>query len=160
VIVGCGLLLAACGGSSPSHSSNAATRGSSSKQAAATGPVAFAQCVRAHGVPSFPDPQNGHFLISSSVEQSPNFQSATQGCSHLLPGGLSNGGGASGSQTSSLLAFAHCMQTHGVPTFPDPAANGAIGIPAGVDPNSPQFTQAWSECNSKLPGSLKGSGQP
>jgi hypothetical protein len=122
--------------------------------------VAFAQCVRSHGVPSFPDPPNGHFLISSSVQSSPQFQSATQGCAHLLSGGLSNGGGAGSAQTSSLLAFAKCMQTHGVPSFPDPTANGAIGIPAGIDPNSPQFTNAWQECNSKLPGSLKGAGQP
>jgi hypothetical protein len=115
--------------------------------------VAFAQCVRSHGVPNFPDPQNGHFLISSADQNNPNFQPAVQACQHLLgPGGATNGG----SNNSQLLAFAHCMQTHGVPQFPDPTANGAIGLPSGVDPNAPQFQRAWQECESNLPGNLQG----
>lgn len=48
------------------------------------------------------------------------------------------------------------MQTHGVPKFPDPTANGGIGLPQGVDPNSPAFQKAWQECQAKLPGNLQG----
>ena len=116
--------------------------------------MAFAQCVRSHGVPDFPDPQNGHFLISGADQNNPNFNSAVNACQHLLgPGGISNGGG---SNNAALLSFSHCMQTHGVPQFPDPTANGAIGLPSGVDPNSTQFQKAWHECQSKLPGNLQG----
>lgn len=155
------VLLVACSGSgsssdSPSGSSSqsapAAQGGSSSDSQ--SGAVAFAQCVRSHGVPDFPDPQNGHFLISGADQNNPNFNSAVQACQHLLgPGGASNGGG---SNNSALLNFAHCMQTHGVPKFPDPTANGGIGLPAGVDPNAPSFQKAWSECQSLLPGNLQG----
>jgi hypothetical protein len=155
------LLLMACGGSgsspdappgSSSQPAAAATGGSSS--GSQSGAVAFAQCVRSHGVPGFPDPQNGRFLISGADQSNPNFNSAVQACQHLLgPGGASNGGG---SNNSALLSFAHCMQTHGVPKFPDPAANGAIGLPAGVDPQAPAFQKAWSECQSLLPGNLQG----
>jgi hypothetical protein len=135
-------------GTGPGHPGSSSSQGS-----AGSGPVAFAQCVRAHGVPDFPDPQNGHFLISSSDKNNPHFHSAVQACQHLLgPGGATN---PTGSGSSRLLAFAHCMQTHGVPQFPDPSSNGAIGLPQGVSPNSPQFQKAWQECRSKLPGNLR-----
>ena len=124
---------------------------SSPHDAAGTGPVAFAQCMRSHGVSDFPDPQNGHFLINGSVQNNPDFRSAEQACQHLRgTGGASNGG-----SDSKLLAFTHCMQTHGVPQFPDPGANGALTV-QGVDPNSPAFQNAWHKCQSKLPGNLQG----
>ena len=150
------VLLGACGGGSGGSGSGQSGQDSPSPGSSQTGAVAFAQCVRSHGVPDFPDPQNGHFLISSADQSNPNFNSAVQTCQHLLgPGGATNGG-SGGSNNSQLLSFAHCMQTHGVPQFPDPTANGGIGLPQGVDPNSPQFQKAWQECQSKLPGSLQG----
>lgn len=145
-----GLPLAACGssGSSADPSSAAAPTASSSSGSSQSGPVAFAQCVRAHGVTDFPDPQNGHFIISGAAESNPNFQSAVQACQDLLgPGGI--GGG---SNSSAMLNYAHCIQTHGVPQFPDPSANGALDIPASVQ-NDPQFQKAQQDCKSDLPGS-------
>jgi hypothetical protein len=50
------------------------------------------------------------------------------------------------------------MQTHGVPNFPDPSSNGALGIPQGVDANSPQFKSAFQACDSLLPNSGAGLG--
>jgi hypothetical protein len=52
----------------------------------------FANCMRSHGVPNFPDPQaNGGFLVKGGAEgvnpNSPQFQSAMQSCRSLLPGG-------------------------------------------------------------------------
>lgn len=54
----------------------------------------FSQCMRAHGVPSFPDPSTGpegagvinlaHEHIDPS---SPRFQAAQRACERLLPGG-------------------------------------------------------------------------
>ncbi len=151
------VLLMACGSQSdPGSGSGPGSQGqaSSSPGQSQSGAVAFAQCVRSHGVPDFPDPQNGHFLISGADQNNPNFNSAVQACQHLLgPGGVSSGGG---SNNAALLSFAQCMQTHGVPQFPDPTANGGIGLPSGVDPNSQQFQKAWQECQSKLPGNLQG----
>lgn len=165
VFVGLAIFLAACGGgsdpgssSSSSSSSPSASGSSGSSGSSQTGAVAFAQCVRSHGVPDFPDPQNGHFLISGSDQNNPNFQSATQACQHLLPGGSATNGGGSGSNSSAELAFAHCMQTHGVPSFPDPSSNGALGIPQGVDANSPQFKSAYQACSSLLPNNGAGLG--
>jgi hypothetical protein len=151
------LLVAACGGSSNNGASGSGSEsgsGSSSPSPSATGAVAFAQCMRTNGVSDFPDPQGGHFLISNSVQSNPSFHSAVSKCQHMLgPNGATNGGGAN---TSKLLAFAHCMQTHGEPKFPDPTAGGAIGLPQGIDSNSTAFQKAWSECQSKLPGNLQG----
>jgi hypothetical protein len=168
VVVGLAVTLAACGGSpdpnsSPPTSTSTSSGSSSSSNSSQSGEVAFAQCVRSHGVPDFPDPQNGHFLISGSDQSNPNFQSATQACEHLLPGGsLSGGSGANGagggSNSSAELAFAHCMQTHGVPSFPDPSSGGALQVPQGVDSNSPQFQSAFQACSSLLPNNGSGLG--
>jgi hypothetical protein len=154
------VLLGACSssGSSPGPPSGQAAATAPASGAAGSGQsgaVEFAQCMRSHGVPDFPDPQNGRFLVSGADQDNPNFNSAIQACQHLLgPNGINGGGG--GSSSSQLLAFAHCMQTHGVPAFPDPAPNGAIQAPSGIDRNSPQFQKAWQECQSKLPGNLQG----
>lgn len=158
VFVGLTVFLGGCGGGSGGSGSAPSGQDPSSPGSSQSGAVAFAQCVRSHGVPDFPDPQNGHFLISGADQNNPDFNSAVQTCQHLLgPGGATNGGSnGGGSNNSQLLAFAQCMQTHGVPQFPDPTANGGIGLPQGVDPNSPQFQKAWRECQSKLPGSLQG----
>lgn len=148
-----GLPLAACSSSgSPSDPSSSASASApaagSSSGSSQSGQAAFAQCVRSHGVPDFPDPQNGHFILSGADQSNPNFQSAVQTCEHLLgPGGISGGG----SNSSALLSFAHCMQTHGVPQFPDPSADGALDVPASVQ-NDPQFQKAQQECKSDLPG--------
>lgn len=152
VLAGLGLFLAACGGSSGGSDPSQSGQGSSSQGSSEAGPVEFAQCMRSHGVTDFPDPQGGHFLISGNARSNPNFTSAVQACQHLLgPGGATNSGGNGGGPGSSqLLKLAHCMQTHGVPQFPDPAANGGIGIPPGVNPNSPAFQKAWQECAPNL----------
>jgi hypothetical protein len=162
LLIGLAFILTACGGSSDpgaskSTSTSASGGSSGSPSSSQSGSVAFAQCVRAHGVPDFPDPQNGHFLISGSEESNPNFQSAVQSCQHLLPGGSATNGGG-GSNSSAELAFAHCMQTHGVPNFPDPSSSGALQVPQGVDSNSPQFQSAFQACNSLLPNNGSGLG--
>jgi hypothetical protein len=53
----------------------------------------FSACMRAHGVPSFPDPttRNGGVTISLGGSgmnpNSPQFQSAQRACRSLMPGG-------------------------------------------------------------------------
>lgn len=147
------VLATACGSSGSSSGAPsqpaAAPAASSSQQA---GAVEFAQCMRTNGVTNFPDPQNGRFLIPGGVQSNPHFQAAIQKCQHFMgPNGL--GGNSS---NAAELAYAHCMQTHGVPQFPDPQPNGAIDMPSGIDPSSPTFQKARQDCKSLLPGSGQG----
>jgi hypothetical protein len=149
-----GLPLAACSSGSSSDpssaSGNSSRSGNSSADAASNGDAEFAQCVRQHGVSTMPDPQGGHFLMPGSVTSNPSWPSAVQACQHYLPGGTL--GGNSSGNSSALLNYAHCMQTHGVPQYPDPLSNGAIDMPKSIDPNSPTVQKAEQECKSDLPG--------
>jgi len=161
-LTGAGLLPAACGGTS-----SPGAGGSTSPQdsAAANGKaLQFSQCMRAHGVPNFPDPSGGKIDLqvqrtpdSTSVNgvqvSGPAFRSAMKSCQSYLP----NGGHPTAAQTakakSQALAMAKCMRTHGVPNFPDPqfqtGPNGGIGVKmggAGIDPSSPAFQKAQQDC--------------
>jgi hypothetical protein len=59
------------------------------------------------------------------------------------------------SQSAAMLAYSECMQSHGVPNFPDPNSQGQIliqgGSGSGLDPNSPTFQAAQKACQSKMP---------
>lgn len=145
------VMLAACSsGSSSSGAVSSAQGAGSTSGPDQSGIAQFAQCMRQNGVTDFPDPQNGHFVMGGDIQSNPHFNSAIQACQHLLgPGGI--GSGSSGGAQSAQLAFAHCMQTHGVPSFPDPSSNGAIQAPQGVDRNSATYQDAFNTCKSKLP---------
>ncbi len=109
--------------------------------------LAFSRCVRGHGVSNYPDPDSSGHLPASGKQiarSSPRFPTAENACVHLLasgPGTLQ--------QRQQKLAFAlklaQCIRRHGFPTFPDPTASGQ-GVPAGIDPNSPQFRAAQTTC--------------
>jgi hypothetical protein len=74
-----------------------------------------------------------------------------------------NGPAGQGNQASGTftLAFAKCMQAHGVPDFPDPGGQaGQLGPGSGVDPASPQFQSALNgPCLSLAPPAWVGSGK-
>jgi hypothetical protein len=160
------LLLAGCGGSSTSSSTGAGAPASAQSPASAR-LVRFAQCMRSHGVPSFPDPVNGRLVLgqggSTGVNpSSPAFQSASQSCKSLAPQGTASPA-QSAQSSAKAVKFAQCMRAHGVPNFPDPTSVGggnfSMNLPPGVDPNSPQFQAAGQACRSfsVLPG---GGGTP
>ncbi|MGO9900097.1 MAG: hypothetical protein ACLP0J_10485 [Solirubrobacteraceae bacterium] len=140
-----GVLLAGCGGSSPSSAtttiSGASTppsttataggRGStgSTVPAAGASPLAFATCMRADGVSNFPDPNpGGGFSLSAGIDpSSPAFRAAQAKCQKILPGG---GLPSPGSTThpsvqtlAKLLKIVRCMRQHNVPQFPDPVTS-------------------------------------
>jgi len=163
------LLAAACGGSPSS-----ARPGGTSNAGASADPqlVAFAQCVRSHGVPDFPDPQPG-----TSNEKFPTAQqlgvsgsrlsAAENACQHLLPAGV--GDRFSPAEVQLLLpgmrAFSQCMRSHGVPDWPDPAVDSEgrpefplSGVP-GHDRDywrSARITAVIGECNHVMPTALGG----
>ena len=105
----CGFLLAACGSSG----------GASTATAGVGGGLKFARCMRAHGVPNFPDPAaggGGFQLVSRIDPQSPAFRAARQACAQLSPASHA-GAQATESQFRAALKFAHCMRGHGFSSF-------------------------------------------
>lgn len=157
VLVTAGVLVAACSsGSDPAPSSGASAQPSSANESG----IAFAACMRANGVPNFPDSaisdNNGRLEVNmpSGIDtNSSQFQSAMQTCRKDLPNGGSGNGSSSGSNTQAVIKFANCMRSHGVPNFPEPNAQGQelITGSSGVNPNSPQFQSAMEACQSLLP---------
>lgn len=156
------LCVAACGGSGPSGGS-----ATSAKSGFAQG-LKFSRCMRANGVPNFPDPQAGGGIEISPGSglhpQSPAFQAAQKTCGKLLPGGGPGTRRPTAAQFTAALAFAKCMRSHGLPHFPDPLATAAPGSGPiislrgmmfkpgpGLDPVSPAFQQAASHCGVRLP---------
>lgn len=113
-------LLAACGGSSSAASSSTPSTGTAQSSQL----VAFAQCMRTHGVPKFPDPVSDDKFPGarqSGVSDS-QYRAAMKECRHLLPNG---GSGPSQSElqqeVTAMLPFAQCMRSRGIPNWPDPA---------------------------------------
>jgi hypothetical protein len=72
----------------------------------------------------------------------------------LLTSACSGGGIAGGDPEASALAYARCMRSHGLPSFPDPVfgPNGSVAIKFGkLGPNSPQVQRAEQACKSIIP---------
>ena len=102
----------------------------------------FSQCMRANGVPSFPNPGPGGFARSGINLQSPAVQSAMNACMHHLPQ-AGHSPPVPASVWHQELLLANCMRANGVPNFPDPDANGNIQFPVTSPiPQSPAFQRA------------------
>ena len=144
-------LATGCGGSpSPAQSQSSKTP---AQQA-----FAYARCIRAHGVPSFPDPQvtttpgSVGILqgVPASAGLSPAFAGAQKACRSIMPAQGNGGGSDHGPGKQVLLAFAHCLRAHGVTGFPDPNASGQLSIEmikaAGVDIHTGGFLDTAKAC--------------
>ncbi|MFZ0976288.1 MAG: hypothetical protein WAN22_28955 [Solirubrobacteraceae bacterium] len=160
------VLAAGCGGGSspPASSATPAAAGTD----LAGNAMAFAACMRSHGLSSYPDPQvsqsTGHVQIRISPggldPTSPAFKSATHACGHLLPDGGSPSGAVSPQEQAQDLRYASCMRTHRVTNFPDPDHDGVFTLPSGVDQQAPQFQRATKACANVEPSSLSILNQP
>jgi len=171
VVAGLGLAVAAgaCGGGSGgpgvAQAGTPTTTAASSQHAPTKASLlAFAQCMRAHGVASFPDPDSsGRIAVQAGQgtgidPRSPQFQAAQQACKAYAPFGV--GTSRKVGDRATLLRFSRCMRSHGVADFPDPNGQGGIAITGGpsgdLDPNSPQFQSAQRACQHLLPGGKGG----
>ena len=140
------LLTAACGSGSPSV--NAPTGTGQGRLAQA---LAFARCMRSHGLPSFPDPDSagGFPMNQSHISSVQAFQSARTACNHLYPneGKTLPDPAQQAAQQRRALAFAACMRRHGFANFPDDWS-GNVGqlISAGIGPSSPQLNAGLTKC--------------
>ena len=150
-VVSCVVAVAACGSS---HTTGDATESQGLK---------FADCMRANGVPAFPDPSGGGGgvdLASTGINpQSPAFKSARRACARFAPGGSPGGVKATESQFLAALGFAKCMRAHGFSSFPDPTrADSPPGpilivgpglffrVSPSFDPNAPAVNRALATC--------------
>lgn len=156
--VSCVVAVAACGSS---HMPNGATGSRGRSQA-----LKFADCMRAHGVPSFPDPSGeggGVDLAGTGIDpQSPAFRSARTACARLAPGGVAGGVHATASQFLAALRFAKCMRVNGFPSFPDPTRVDSppgpiliVGdglffrVSPNFDPSTPAAKRAVAACGQR-----------
>jgi hypothetical protein len=154
VVVACAL--AACGGSSPAKSSaSAGTPAGSSQYDVA---VRYAHCMRANGVPSFPDPHNPGGFEESAIDalpvRSPAYIAGAKVCAHLLPNGGLPTAGENEQRLLNGVAVAKCMRKHGV-NMPDPSqqANGQLEMNlANVNTNAPDFNKVGDLCEKKVFG--------
>ncbi len=152
------LVIAGCGSSSKPNSAG---------KSASSGPpagVSYADCMRSHGVPDFPDPGSagkrgfGVQLVTSS------FQAAQRTCVRLLPGAGPGGSGPpSAALEKQMLAVAECMRAHRVSGFPDPTTtppNSLVGnsfvftqdgvsfvFPSTINLQTPALKEAATDCH-------------
>jgi hypothetical protein len=152
VTAGLALATAAC--SSSASGSGVPAHGGSAASGSAADMLAYAQCVRAHGVPDWPDPgANGQEPASTkNLVSDPHFTAANNACRHLAQGGSSVQFAA---DTRQYVQFAQCVRAHGVPNFPDPSTD-PDGSPvfnlgnSGVNVQSPQVQTAALGCQRRL----------
>ncbi len=175
--------LAACGGGQATpgvatgRNVTATTNSSTSSVASAdrgskaTGLLAYAACMRSHGVANFPDPAGSGGIPKEGVIQAERAVSNSQvlaaqnACRDLLPAGGSLSGQAvqrvDAAQQQDYLKVAACMRSHGISSFPDPTfPDGSVNfrLPSSVDPGSSQFTRARQMCQKLIPAGLPYSG--
>ncbi|HWH96225.1 MAG TPA: hypothetical protein VNT03_20350 [Baekduia sp.] len=124
--------------------------------------VKFAECMRANGVPHFPDPDpKGE--VNFGVDVTPEvFTKAVDACKALKPPGALSSKRTPKEQSASLR-FAQCVREHGVKDFPDPV-NGeplidTTKIPSSNKPGGMTILNAATDvCGSILKKSAGGQG--
>jgi hypothetical protein len=138
--------------------------------------LAYAKCVRAHGIPDFPDPVSnkggpaggpGFNLSGGGSDLDPNnprYKAANQACQSLLP---APSVAQQQQWMAQALTYSKCMRSHSISDFPDPTASGGITIHAqagsggsDLNPNNPQFQAAQRACQHYLPAHPAGGGAP
>jgi hypothetical protein len=121
--------------------------------------LAWARCMRQHGLPNLPDPQlsGDGGGITQQVPRGdgkgpndPKFKAAEQTCKQYQPDG-GQPGRPSPQEQQEALAFARCMRQHGINT-PDPkiTAEGIVEQPpTGMRKDDPRLRAAWRTCEQR-----------
>lgn len=164
-----GLIAAGCGSSASSQAGGSGTSAAGSADTAAPKDagdqdkaVKFAECIRAHGVPHFPDPDaKGDFDFGVDVSREV-WTNAVEACKDLQPPGTLSSK-RSPEQQSSALRFAQCMRDNGVEDFPDPANGDPLidttRIPSANRPGGMAIINAAKDkCRAGLDEAVGGQG--
>jgi hypothetical protein len=160
------VISAGCGGTGSSGGTNTAATpagtgsgGANTKLTARDKAVKFAECIRAHGVSDFPDPDaKNQFEYGVSVSPAV-WKQATTACKDLQPPGTLSGK-RTPKQQSASLRFAQCVRDHGVKDFPDPV-NGeplidTYKIPSANQPGGMAILNAATQKCGKVLGEAAG----
>ncbi len=153
--------------SSADASSNAASGGGQGNSFSlaggnATQALAFSQCMRAHGVADFPDPNaQGQTQINGGPDSdlnpnNPTFQKAQNACQSKQPKPTP---AQQAQALQNALKMSQCMRDHGITDFPDPQSQGGgrisislHGSPGSdLNPNDPAFQAAQKACMPNAP---------
>ena len=166
-------VLAACGSNSPNNSiplgGSGSTPGTTQFRDES---VTFSRCMRADGVPNFPDPPgNGGFGLKDLAQRgsngqtmsingvsvnAPAFRAAMAKCQKYIPEPPVVSASELANVRAQAVQFGRCMRSHGITNFPDPRIQTGVGGHGiaidngpGINPNSPAFEAARQTCQSK-----------
>jgi hypothetical protein len=149
-------------GTDATISAGAASSGADKKLSKQEKAVKFAECMRANGVPHFPDPDpKGDYNFGVDVSKEV-FTKAVDACKALQPPGALSAK-RTPKQQSASLRFAQCVRDHGVNDFPDPV-NGeplidTTKIPSSNKPGGMTILNAATQaCGGILKSSAGGQG--
>jgi hypothetical protein len=168
VVAALALLAAGCGGGgSPGVASVASSTAGATTTPTGGGLVAYAACMRSHGVPGFPGPDSSGGIskikvVQASQNNPSRFTAASTACRHLLPANGSLGAPQTAQQKRTQIAdelsFARCMRRHGVSRFPDPTAAAGLSVEMveaqGIDVHSTSVLRAVQACLPASHGAL------
>jgi hypothetical protein len=155
------LLAAGCGGRGAPGAA-----GDTSSTTAAAGTqntaLAFARCLRSHGLPNWPDPTSDGVFDKSKLRETGYSGSQVRAvedgpCQHLLPSGPPQGPTITAADRTDYLKAAGCMRSHGYPNFPDPTfQNNTVraNVPSNVNQDSSRFKSAAEICTKLIPAGL------
>jgi hypothetical protein len=164
------VISAGCGSNAPSESGAASSTrtatstssGADKKLTARDKAVKFAECIRAHGVRDFPDPnEKNQFEYGVSVTPAV-WTKAVDACKDLQPPGTLSAK-RTPKQQSDSLRFAQCIRNNGVKDFPDPV-NGeplvnTYKIPSSNKPGGMAILNAaMRKCRNALREAIGGQG--
>lgn len=133
--------------------------------------LAYAKCMRSHGVPQFPAPDSQGNFDNAQIDAAgtgPAERNAFETCRSLLP---NEGTGLSVTELQSIqqrnlrnaVKAAHCMRAHGITTFPDPSGSTQgsginwqpviSAIQGGaLNMRTPSYEAAFDTCSGKRVG--------
>ena len=96
--------------------------------------------------------------IPKGMDASPAFKPAERACRGVLPGPTQLNPAEQHARAVKLVAFARCMRTHGVSSFPDPTSTGQITremlAAAHVDVRVPSVQKAAYACVPSAGGAI------
>lgn len=144
LFVGAGVLLLITACSRPGQASP-----QSQQQQMQAKALAYARCMRSHGVSDYPDPTFTNGGVTSSYQGDPNsptYKAAQQACKKYQPGPGSMSPQQIAKVKADELQTARCMRTHGFPNFPDPNSQGVIQLPSSIDTTSSTYQSALKTC--------------
>jgi hypothetical protein len=154
-VAGLCLLASGCGGSPGTHVAQLSTTttpgGSSSRGSTHDQALAYAGCIRSHGVSLWPDPESSGSFDKSKLTphrlgaSDSQIGTAEDACKSLAPIYPAT---PQPHVLAQALRFSRCMRAQGATNFPDPESNGAIVIPDSME-SSPMYLAALHFCLKK-----------